>query len=187
MDNFSAANYTDQLGSGGRDAEWDVAGPCDVALDRRFARAYVTCQTSQLMELDVNTLDSINALDIGARVGLVLTAADGRYAYVGHVSPAGFSVVDLDDFTLVRTVEVPDESLGTTPFALAVSPDEHYLFLGDAESGYVHVADISAPERAHFVDHFRLDGAGIRSIAFAPNGSRAYLSVEPVGIVVLEK
>jgi len=174
-------------GSGGRDAQWDVDGPFDVALDRRYARAYVTCLTSQLVELDANTLDSVNALDIGARVGLVLTAADGRYAYVGHVSPAGFSVVDLSDLSLVRTVKVPGESLGTAPFALAVSPDQQYLFLGTADSSYVLVVDISEPERARFVDHFRLPGTGVRSIAFAPDGFRAYATVEPTGIVVLEK
>ena len=165
----------------------DPIGAVDVSVSPNLARAYACGPTGSFVEYDVNDMDSTRGILIDASLGPLVITGDGRYAFISQEQPPGFSVVDLTTFEVVAYREMPTGFAWARPFALALSPDERFLFLCDRESAYVHVADVTNPTHPAILEHLQIGGNAVHGVAFAPDGSRAYLSVEPTGLVMLER
>lgn len=165
----------------------DPVGAIDVAADPYRAAIYACGPNGQFVVHEANELEITAIVSTGARLGPLVLTNGGRYAFIGYKRPAGFLAMDLVTLEVAVRKDLPTDFAWAWPFALTLTPDERFLFLCDRESSFVHIADVSDPLRPRFVEHLQLDGQRVNGVAITPDGARAYLSVEPTGVVVLER
>jgi DNA-binding beta-propeller fold protein YncE len=106
-----------------------------------------------------------------------------HYAFVSHLVSPGLTTVNLQTMSVCAELELPNWS---RPWVVRLSPDQNYAFVCEEDTGLVRVADVSDPDAPRWVGTIATGSGRPRDICFAPDGSRAYVAVDPDGIVVLE-
>ena len=160
----------------------------DVESAHRHACFYVLGSDGTFSELDAESLGIQRQVNItGGPRRLLKISADDRYAFVTRADPPSFTVVDLGSFSVAACCSLSHPAkVHYAPFSLALSPSERWLYFGEEDTGLVHVADISDPLHPRFVETLTLGTGRIRDICFSPDEQRAYVSMNPDGVVVLE-
>jgi len=156
----------------------------DVEFDRFAPRLYVLCRNDTLQELDAISLANLHSLKLGNHTtfGMIRLSNDSRYAYITELEPPGVAVVDLTNWSVVTTLNLTPQHI---PWAEALSPDGNFLYIGDANSPTINIADASDPANPFWLNQVTVGKGQVRGICFAPDGSRAYVSVCPDGVAVL--
>jgi DNA-binding beta-propeller fold protein YncE len=119
--------------------------PTAVRYDRRLDRLYVLIAKG-VVAVDQRTLSVVNRWSapaaVGTNAGMVLAEDRGRL-YISQPDAAG--VTSLDAATLRPSQTF---SVGTTPTALALTPDAQRLFVFDQATGMLWMIDLSNGNRA---------------------------------------
>jgi DNA-binding beta-propeller fold protein YncE len=169
---------------GGYNSAGWVEGAMDLQFDRWNPHLYVLCWNDTLRDLDAVSMDNLRSLNLGNRTshGMIRLSNDSRYAYITQREPPGVTVVDLTNWHVVTTLRLSAQE-GT--WAEALSPDGNFLYVGEGNSSIIHIADVSDPPNASWLNQVKVGNGQVRGICFAPDGSRAYVSVCPDGVAVL--
>jgi YVTN family beta-propeller protein len=118
--------------------------------------------------VDLRQRKLIKVLPSGSDPEEVAISADGKQLYVANEDVGLLSVIDASDGTLVETFKVGGEPEGVT-----VEPQRQRVWVTSEEDGAVFVADLAT----HKTVAVKV-GPRPRTIAFLPDGSRAYVPSE---------
>lgn len=142
--------------------------PAEVTFSAQGTHAFV-CNTGSgtVSIIDTDTKQIVVELTVGTTPVGAWPGRDGNL-YVDNEGSQTLSVIGGDTLEVVRTME-----LGFAPAMAAIAPTGA-LWVTDPEGSRVVVYDTSTPEDGPVSTI--VTGAGAHAIAFAPDGSKAYIS-----------
>lgn len=108
---------------------------------------------------------------------MVDVAPDGKHAWVANIGSGSVSAIDLDGDRMTLRGTVPT---GKGTEAIAVRPSADTVWAAARADGAVVALDVAGPTIAN---RWEMPGVPIR-LAFAPDGSRAYVTRAGAGDVV---
>jgi len=152
--------------------------PTDVELHPDGSRVYVSDRRSfQLSVLDAREPRVIDTIDTQADgpSGIAITR-DGRRAWVAHSFSARVVEIDLD-----RGEALGGATVGSTPYGLALSPDDAHVVVASLEAGTASVVRTADREVVATIPL----GGNPTGAVFRPDGRFAYVSNAPVGSVAV--
>jgi YVTN family beta-propeller protein len=132
---------------------------------------------SSLLALDPNDLSTSRMLQTGNHPNDFVFAPDGR-AFVSCGNDDTVVVLDPlkgQTHEQIRVSLTPRSPAGTTPNALALSPDGHSLFVANADNNAVAVIDISRPGSSR-VRGFIPTGWYPTALCATPEGKRLFIA-----------
>ena len=123
--------------------------------------------------LDTDTLKETARVSVGSHPNEMVWGRDGRL-FVANSGSNSVSVVRGDQVTeTVKTSLSPTDPVGSTPDALALSPDGRRLYVANADNNDVAVIDVS--RHASEVLGFIPTGWYPSALAIAPDGRTLYV------------
>ena len=123
--------------------------------------------------LDPATLRETSRVKVGSHPNEMVWAKDGRL-FVANAGSNTVSVIAAAQVTeSIRTSMDPKALLGSTPNALALSPDKKRLFVANADNNNVAVIDISAKESR--IAGFIPTGWYPTAVAVSPDGKQLFV------------
>jgi len=124
--------------------------------------------------LNASNLKETARIAVGSHPNEMVWAKDGRL-FVANAGSNSVSVIVNGAVTeTVKTSLSPTDLVGSTPDALAVSPDGRRLFVANADNNDVAVVDISNAEEARVLG-FIPTGWYPSALAIAPDGRTLYV------------
>lgn len=149
--------------------------PSEVTFSADGAHAFV-CNTGSgtVSIIDTSTKEIVDELTVGTTPVGAWPGTDGNM-YVDNEGSRTLSVIASDSLEVVRTVQ-----LGFPPAMAAIAPSGE-LWVTDLEGGRVVAYSASTPEDGPLRDI--PVGAGAHAIAFAPDGTKAYVTNQEAGSV----
>lgn len=129
----------------------------------------VTAERSgKVLLVDVAKGTVLGTRATGQRVGhMLVTARDGRTAYVANITSGSLSTVDLAGNTDPKTVAV-----GPQTESIALAPDQRTIWMGSNTTGKVFLVDVVAQR---VVDSIQTSGMPYR-VGFTPDGATAVVT-----------
>jgi len=150
-------------------------GPSRVALSPDGTVVAVSNEGAQTVSLfNADTLDKIGDVAVGIHPHALAYGKDGRL-FVANAGSSTVSVVDGGTVTeTISTAPDPDFPVGSTPDALALSPDETRLYVANAGNNSVAVLDTS-DRRGTKVLGFLPTAWYPTSLAVSPDGRKLFV------------
>lgn len=133
------------------------------------SRVIATTEASQdVVIVDIDTGSVVNSVKTNVEGShMVSLSPDNRRAYVGNIADGSFSVIDVDNATLIKTVKA-----GTGTEAVGISPDGSEIWVGNNGSRNIMVFDAQSLTRELTIDS---RGVPIR-VEFSPDGDYVAVS-----------
>jgi len=131
---------------------------------------------ARVLLLDPNTLASKGEIPVGEHPNAMVQAADGRL-FVACANTNAVWVVDPATMRATEQISVslfPEAPPGSTPNALALSPDGQRLLVANADNNTVAVVDVSRPGASRVVG-FIPTGWYPTGVAFSRHGEAIYI------------
>jgi len=126
--------------------------------------------------LDAQTLHEKGRIAVGSHPNSLLYARDGRL-FVSNGGSNSVSVIANGKVVeTVKTSVEPNDIVGSTPDALAISPDQKTLYVANADNDDVAVIDIADKGESH-VQGFIPTGWYPTALAVSPDGKKLYVGV----------
>jgi DNA-binding beta-propeller fold protein YncE len=117
------------------------------------------------------TLDEIQQVGVGDHPCAIVAAPDGR-TFVSNAGDVTVSVIGKDGVEeTIRTGLEMQKHLGSTPVAIAVSPDGKSLFVANAGENCVTMVDVSAPKHSKVLGLIPTDRYP-SAVAVTPDGKK---------------
>lgn len=150
-------------------------GPSRVALSPDGTVVAVTNEGAQSVSLfNADTLDKIGDVAVGIHPHALVYGKDGRL-FVANAGSSTVSVIDSGEVSeTISTAPDPDLPVGSTPDALALTPDETRLYVANAGSNNVAVLDTSNRAEAKVLG-FIPTAWYPTSLAVSPNGAKLFV------------
>ena len=124
--------------------------------------------------LNASDLKETARIDVGSHPNEMVWAKDGRL-FVANAGSNSVSIIKNGVVTeTVKTSLSPTDLVGSTPDALAVSPDGRRLYVANADNNDVAVVDISNAKEARVLG-FIPTGWYPSALALAPDGRTLYV------------
>lgn len=158
--------------------------PESVTISPDGSRAYVANEGSDSVSvIDTTTRAVVATIPVGEGPRSVAVTPDGSRAYVTNFFDHTVTVIDTTDNSVVTTIPLT----GEFPIGVAVSPDGSYAYVGVASSGpsvksAVEVIDTGSNTSTGVIP-FTVDSTSGHSIAFSPDGTRAYVTTDVGGFI----
>ena len=131
--------------------------------------------------LDAETLKEAARIKVGNHPNDLAFARDGRL-FVANAGSNSVSVIrDGRVIETIRTSFTPNAPVGSTPAALAVSPDAKRLFVANADNNDVAMIDIGNAKESAILG-FIPTGWYPSAIAVSPDGKRLYVGTGKGGL-----
>ncbi|MFN3006305.1 beta-propeller fold lactonase family protein [Mycolicibacterium wolinskyi] len=179
------------------------SSPSALAINQNGTRLYVAntgsntvsvIDTSTYRVIDTNTaVAGTNSISVGSAPSALALSADGSRLYVANRTSNTVSVIDTSTYRVIDTntavAGTNSINVGSSPSALALSPNGTKLYVVNTGSGTVSVIDtatnvrIDADPTSSSLD-IRVGGAPT-SVALSPDGSLAYVANGPDTISVI--
>ncbi|MDX2035250.1 MAG: alkaline phosphatase family protein [Isosphaeraceae bacterium] len=159
----------------------EVGGkPYGVVLDKLGSRLYISDWAGrQVVVVDVADFRVVAKIAVGEHPNQIIAhPKDGR-VFVACASSNSVSVIDTTTGRVVETISTalfPLAPEGSTPDALAVSPDGETLYVANADNNCVAVVDIAKPARSG-VKGFIPTGWYPTALAVTPDGKHLLVGV----------
>jgi YVTN family beta-propeller protein len=126
--------------------------------------------------LDPQTLDEKARIPVGSHPNSLLYAKDGRL-FVSNGGSNSVSVIAGGKVVeTVKTSVEPNDNVGSTPDALAISPDQKALYVANADNDDVAVISISNKAESR-LQGFIPTGWYPTALAVSPDGKRLFVGV----------
>jgi DNA-binding beta-propeller fold protein YncE len=149
-----------------------------IAYDSAHARLFVSSQTTDaVFEIDATNDVIVRKIPVHSQPQDVAVSLDGSELWVATESSAGVQVFDAA--TGDSILSVPNTSLA---FGLKMSPDGEQFYVTRTFAGLCAIIDA----HTHQVVKPFHTGPSPRRIAFNATGSRAFITDDHVGVVVIE-
>lgn len=150
--------------------------PYAVQLDPTGKTLAVSCWAAgTVLLIDPTDLTKKSTIKVGSRPNELAYGPDGRL----FVACSGDNTVRvIKDGAMVETIKTsatPRDLVGSTPIAVAVSPNGHTLYVANADNNDVAVVDISSRESV--VRGFIPTGWYPSALAVSPDGKKLYVGV----------
>jgi len=124
--------------------------------------------------LDASNLSERTRIPVGSQPNELVWGKDGRL-FVANAGSNSVSIIQNGAVTeTVKTSLSPADPLGSTPDAVAVSPDGRRLYVANGDNNDVAVIDTSVPKRSRVLG-FIPTGWYPSALALAPNGRTLYI------------
>jgi YVTN family beta-propeller protein len=154
--------------------------PYDVVVGNQGRFLYVSDWSARLVHVvDAETLKVVHRFGVGEHPNqMVLHPKDGRL-FVACASANAVYVIDTIRWTLgevISTSLFPRAPEGSTPDALAISPDGEMLYVANADNNCVAVIEVEHPNRS-VVEGFIPTGWYPTSVAVTPDGKNLLIGV----------
>lgn len=128
----------------------------------------------------VLVLDTGNSISLpgNGTVYAIAITPDGRHAYVPYVlftngtGSENVAIIDTATNTVVKTILVETNAIGTTLTGVAVTPDGKYVYLSNQGSNSVAVVDTASNTVVNTV----LVGTSPSGVAVTPDGKHVYVA-----------
>ncbi len=124
--------------------------------------------------LDANNLKETARVSVGSQPNELAWAKDGRLFVANAGSNSVSVIINGVVRETIKTSLSPRDLVGSTPDALAVSPDGKRLYVANADNNDVGVVDISNPKEARVLG-FIPTGWYPCALAVAPDGRTLYV------------
>jgi YVTN family beta-propeller protein len=163
------SNEVRKLEVGGRPYDV-VAGPKQVFVSDWAGR--------QVLVIDPADLRVVSKISVGEHPNQMVLHKDGRL-FVACASSNSVGVIDTKRGHVVETISTslfPKAPEGSTPDALALSPDGETLFVANADNNCVAVIDVEAPRKS-VVKGFIPTGWYPTAVAVSPDGKNLLVGV----------
>lgn len=144
--------------------------PFAIAISPDFRTVAVTNWGGKSVSLlDAATLKEISRVHVGSQPADLAYASDGRLFVVNAGSNSVSVIAGGKVIETIKTSLDPHDPVGSTPDAVAVSPDGRLLFVADADNNDVAMIDISKPANSRVLG-FIPTGWYPSAIGVTPNG-----------------
>jgi YVTN family beta-propeller protein len=125
---------------------------------------------------DARTLKEKARIAVGTHPNDLLYAKDGRL-FVSNAGSNSVSVIDAGKTTeTIKTSITPDDLVGSTPDALAISPDGKSLFVANADNNDIAVVDISH-RQVSIIKGFIPTGWFPSALTVSPDGKQLFVGI----------
>ena len=176
--NNGGITATDQAGKNGRTGL--IGGkPYDLCFGPSKGVLYVSDWAGkQVLEVDPTDLRVLRKIGVGEHPNQMAVGPDGRL-FVACASSNTVSVLDTNRGVVTETIFTalfPNAPEGSTPDALAVSPDGKALYVANADNNCVAVIDVSVPGKSQ-VKGFVPTGWYPTAVAVSPDSKTLYVGV----------
>lgn len=128
--------------------------------------------------LNAKTLEGITNIKVGSHPNDLTFATNGGL-FVANAGDNSVSALGSDPERVNETILTaldPTDPVGSTPDAVAVSPDGKRLYVANADNNDVAVVDISAPQESRLLG-FIPTGWYPSALAVSPDGKRLFIGV----------
>ncbi len=124
---------------------------------------------SDVSFVSMKTHETVGRVSLGEWVGphMAMFSMDGRKVVVSGTKANKAYIIDYDR---QKVTSVIDEGFGPEHFD--ISPDNHYVYMGNFDDGSVSVIDLTAEKEIKRLGGF----AEPHNITFTPDGSKAYVA-----------
>jgi YVTN family beta-propeller protein len=154
--------------------------PYDVVLNRAGTQLYVSDWSgSRLLVLEPSDLRVVSKINVGEHPNQMVRHPKDDRLFVACASSNSVVVVDTRRGHVTETIFTalfPRSPAGSTPCALAISPDGETLYCANADNNCVAVIDVKEPGRSS-VQGFIPTGWYPTSLAVTPDGKQLLIGV----------
>lgn len=130
---------------------------------------------SYLYKIDTETLEIVDAIEVGAVPKYVAATPDGEKVLVTNWCSMDLSVVDVSKGKTVKTIPLG----GDNPRGIEVSPDSKTAYVALMGDGRTVSVDLASGD----VETFARTGAGPRHLVLSPDGKTLYVTNNTSGTV----
>ncbi len=127
----------------------DKVYPYGLCLDEGNERIYVSLWgASKVAIVDTKVNSLLGTYQTQEHPNVMLTAKKGDFLYVANANRNTVTVIDTHKGEAIETINTaiaPDAPAGSTPNALALSPDENALFVANANTNDIAVFNVKEP------------------------------------------
>jgi YVTN family beta-propeller protein len=150
--------------------------PLAVALDSQSNKLYVSSERdSSLSVYPEGPSPKISSIAVGSHPDALLLTADDKYLYVANGDSDSISIVDTATDTVIQTLLLRPAAVsglpGATPTGLALSPDEHELYVTLADMNAVAVVRLAETRSDGRVLGYIPTGWYPTAVTVSPNGN----------------
>lgn len=153
--------------------------PYDVVIGNRGKFLYVSDWSARLvLAIDTENLKVVHRFGVGEHPNQMALHPDGRL-FVACASSNSVYVIDTERWVIgeiIMTSLFPKAPEGSTPDALAISPDGEMLYVANADNNCIAVIEIEHPNRS-VVEGFIPTGWYPSSVAVTPDGNHILVGV----------
>lgn len=162
--------------------------PHDIVISPDGGRAYVVNRsTDNLHVIDLAINQVVEVIDLypeashplGPAPNRVAITPDGGRLVVTNAHDSSVAVIDTATNTVVKTLEV-----GLMPADAAISPDGSLAYVPNKYDWTITAIDLSATDVLTTINV--PGGGGPFAVAFAPDGSRAYVAMQDASVYVID-
>jgi YVTN family beta-propeller protein len=154
--------------------------PYDLALSRNRSRLYVSDWAGRsVLAISPNDLRTVAKISVGEHPNQIVAHPKDDRIFVACASSNGVWVIDTIRGVVTETILTslfPRAPEGSTPDALALSPDGETLYVANADNNCVAVVDIRLPNRSQ-VAGFIPTGWYPTSLGVTPDGKHLLVGV----------
>jgi len=162
--------------------------PVDIVLSPDGSRAYTAGRnTDNLFVIDLSTNQIVDVIDLyptathplGPAPEHLAITPDGIHLLVTNANDESLTVIDTRNNSIIETL-----SVGAGVADVAISPDGNLAYVPNHSDASVTVIDVPAAEVLTTVN--LRGGWGPFAVAFAPDGSRAYVALQSGTIAIID-